>query len=143
MCLLSDMLTECLWLCNVDYDFHVIASWFVFENCPRDSEFRFTPSHCKMLSARPVGLPLDADRGFSTKTPGRGLTKTRNVLQENTIRNAPMSVIGKGRKMVQNTPLQSKTLRKCILIPLPSCLTSTNRSRSRVERPSWQAGRSF
>ena len=96
-----------------------------------------------MLSARLTGLPLDADRGFATKTPGRLLTKTRNVLQENTVRNAPMTVMGKGRKILQNTPLQSKTLRKYIVIPLSSRLTSTDRGRPCVERPPWQAGWPF
>ncbi|KAG9316847.1 hypothetical protein JVU11DRAFT_2918 [Chiua virens] len=63
-----------------------------------------------MLSARPAGLPLDTDRGISTKTPGRVLNKTRNVLQENAVRNVPMTVVGKGKKLVQNTPLQLTTL---------------------------------
>ncbi|KAG6375576.1 hypothetical protein JVT61DRAFT_3141 [Boletus reticuloceps] len=64
-----------------------------------------------MLSARPAGLTLDTDRVVSTKTPGRVLSKTRNVLQENATRsNVPMTVMAKGRKAVQNTPLQSRTL---------------------------------
>ena len=96
-----------------------------------------------MLSARPTGLPLDADRGIATKTPGCVLSKTRNVLQENAVRNAPMTVIGKGRKLAQNTPLQSKTLRKYVLIPPTSYLTAANRDRPGVERASWQAGWSF
>ncbi|KAF8836886.1 hypothetical protein BDN67DRAFT_886505, partial [Paxillus ammoniavirescens] len=63
-----------------------------------------------MLGSWPAGLPLDADRRNLTKTPGRALVKSRNVLQENALRNPPMTVIGKGKKIVQNTPFQLKTL---------------------------------
>lgn len=94
-----------------------------------------------MLSARPVGLPLDVDRGISTKTPGRVLTKTRNGLQENAVRNAPMTVIGKGRKIIQNTPLQSKTLSKYSLISFTLSLTSPSETdRVLNDPPTKQAG---
>ncbi|KIJ08425.1 hypothetical protein PAXINDRAFT_88851 [Paxillus involutus ATCC 200175] len=63
-----------------------------------------------MLGAWPAGLPLDADRRNLTKTPGCALVKSRNALQENALRNPPMTVIGKGKKIVQNTPFQLKTL---------------------------------
>ncbi|KAF9241780.1 hypothetical protein BU15DRAFT_73128 [Melanogaster broomeanus] len=62
-----------------------------------------------MLSAWPAGVPLDADRRITTKTPGRALVKSRNALQENELRNVPMTVVGKGKRVVQNTPLQLKT----------------------------------
>ncbi|KIJ68020.1 hypothetical protein HYDPIDRAFT_25469 [Hydnomerulius pinastri MD-312] len=63
-----------------------------------------------MLSARPAGLTFDADRRNLTKTPGRTLVKSRSTLQENALRNVPMTVIGKGKKTMQSTSLQLKTL---------------------------------
>lgn len=119
-------------------DFHVTASWFVLK--AKFGSRLNTSSNCKMLSARPAGLLLDTERGISTRTPGRALSKTRNVLQENATRNVPMTVMGKGRKLLQNTPLQSRTLRKCTIRPSISYLTSIIRNRSCIERPPWQAG---
>ncbi|KAF9227107.1 hypothetical protein BS17DRAFT_446179 [Gyrodon lividus] len=71
-----------------------------------------------MLSTWPAGLPLDADRRNLTKTPGRALGKSRNALQENALRNVPMTVIGKGSKVVvQNTPFQLKTQHRVLKHP--------------------------
>lgn len=104
-------------------------------------ESNLTSSISNMLSARPAGLPLGADKGIASKTPARGLTKTRNVLQENAICNVPTTVIGKGRKVVQNTPLQSKTLRMHALMPLTPYLTPpTETDRVLKDLPGKQVG---
>ena len=66
-----------------------------------------------MFSTRPTALPLDGDRRIITKTPGRALAKTRNVLQENAYRDV-MTVNAKGKKIVHNTPMPMKTLRASI-----------------------------
>lgn len=67
-----------------------------------------------MFSTRPTALPLDGDRRIITKTPGRALAKTRNVLQENAYRDVTMTVNAKGKKIVHNTPMPMKTLRASI-----------------------------
>ncbi|KAG6329749.1 hypothetical protein ID866_9342 [Astraeus odoratus] len=63
-----------------------------------------------MLSSRSAALPLDGDRRNMVKTPGRALAKSRNALQENTFREPPMTVNAKGKRAIQNTPLQTKTI---------------------------------
>lgn len=44
------------------------------------------------------------------KTPGRGIVKSRNALQENTFRDVPTTINAKGKKVVQGTPLQLKAI---------------------------------
>ncbi|KAI6037568.1 hypothetical protein EDC04DRAFT_2122743 [Pisolithus marmoratus] len=61
-----------------------------------------------MLGLRQAGLSLDPERRNVVKTPGRGLVKSRNALQENTFRDVPTTVNAKGKKVVQGTPLQLK-----------------------------------
>ncbi|KIK79598.1 hypothetical protein PAXRUDRAFT_834019 [Paxillus rubicundulus Ve08.2h10] len=63
-----------------------------------------------MLGAWPAGVSFDVDRRNLTRTPGRALVKSRNALQENALRDPPITVVGKGKKVVQNTPFQPKTL---------------------------------
>ncbi|KAI6134716.1 hypothetical protein EV401DRAFT_1846190 [Pisolithus croceorrhizus] len=65
-----------------------------------------------MLSLRQAGLSLDSERRNIVKTPGRGIVKSRNALQENTLRDVPMTTNAKGKKVVQGTPLQLKAIRK-------------------------------
>ncbi|KAI6165977.1 hypothetical protein EDD17DRAFT_1549871 [Pisolithus thermaeus] len=63
-----------------------------------------------MLSLRQPGFPLDSERRNVVKTPGRAIVKSRNALQENTLRDVPMTVNAKGKKVVQGTPLQPKAI---------------------------------
>lgn len=44
------------------------------------------------------------------KTPGRGIIKPRNALQENTFRDVPTTINAKGKKVIQGTPLQLKAI---------------------------------
>lgn len=68
-----------------------------------------------MLSTRPNAMSLEPREGTTShlggfKTPGRAL-KGRTALQENVGHHVSMTVNGKGKKAIQNTPFRPGTLR--------------------------------
>lgn len=67
-----------------------------------------------MLTTRPIRIEGHAPNMSNAKTPGRAILKGRGALQENALHRGAgaMTVNGKGKKVVLNSPSQLKTLRE-------------------------------
>src|SRR5882762_8183514 len=81
--------------------------------------FQRRRSSVLMLSSRPAYIDVGGHTQslFAAKTPGKMTLKSRNALQENSLRHGTLTGNANGKKVASNNAFQPRTLRK-LLLPL-------------------------